>query len=91
MAEADHGNGNGGDEHSSSTTATGPPATPARPSGTMSSLSTGLGATPGPLGTGGISSSVQLGASKQSQHKFALNSAFLEKVRKGDRVLEYFV
>lgn len=70
--------GNGGE--SNTNTATGSAMTPARPSGAASSLPTGLGATPGPLGTGGISSSVQLGASKQSQHKHALNTAFLEKV-----------
>jgi hypothetical protein len=69
------GGGGGGGDHAA------PPVTPARPAGAASSLSTGLGATPGPLGTGGISSSVQLGASKQSQQKFALNAAFLEKVR----------
>lgn len=71
----------GCDSNSNTTSTTGPPMTPARPSGAASSLSTGLGATPGPLGTGGVSSSGQLRASKQSQHKYALNSAFLEKVR----------
>jgi len=78
----DGGNRRAGDSNSNNnTTTTVPPMTPARSSGAASSLTTGLGATPGPLGTGGISSSGQLRASKQSQQKHALNSAFLEKVR----------